>query len=250
VSDQYCKICSGVTSFVGTVDFDRSLNPRGTPVPPGPIETPIHYWRCDSCGFFFTDAFDEWTVDDFRERIYNDGYAALDPDYAERRPLMNAATIHAIFKSMMSRIRILDYGGGNGRCAELLESVGFKYVCSYDGLDGSTLDDQKHDLITCFETLEHLPDPHRAVREITDRLAPSGLVMFTTLAQPHPPPGVEWWYLGPRNGHISLFSHPSLSILFGQYGMRVRSINNANHVACRVGEEDSEMARLVGQAFG
>lgn len=245
-----CKVCGGGTFHCGTVDFQRSLNLEKLPVPSGPIKDPICYRRCGECGFLFTDAFDEWTIDQFRERIYNDMYPTIDPDYAERRPTINATFVSTVFGSVASRTRVLDYGGGNGLFARLLKDAGFRNVHSHDEMDGTALDDRIHDLITCFETLEHLPDPHRAMHEVTSRLAQSGVVIFTTLLQPEPPPGVEWWYLGPRSGHISLFSPRSLRPLFNDHGLRLRSLSDVVHVGCRIGEERSELVGLLGRVFG
>lgn len=50
----------------------------------------VYYRRCVDCKFIFTDAFDDWTAEQFKAHIYNDGYKVVDPDYAETRPLANA----------------------------------------------------------------------------------------------------------------------------------------------------------------
>ena len=52
---------------------------------------PIYYRHCASCDFLYTDAFDDWSIEDFRAHIYNDEYAMADPEYAQKRPRDNAS---------------------------------------------------------------------------------------------------------------------------------------------------------------
>ena len=87
-----CKICGEPAPLYGTVDFNRNCDIEGGVKLP-PSGTPVRYRRCRACGFLFTDAFDRWSQDDFRTHIYNDGYAAVDPEYAEARPRNNAAAV-------------------------------------------------------------------------------------------------------------------------------------------------------------
>ena len=62
--------------------------------------------------------------------------------------------------------------------------------------------------MTCFETLEHLPDPLDGIAKIVECVAEPGAVFYSTLTQPDDfdKQGVSWWYVGPRNGHISIFT--------------------------------------------
>ena len=94
----------------------------------------------------------------------------------------------------------------------------------------------KFDLITCFETLEHMPDPVAGIGAIAARLDEPALVLFLTLPQPadfdrH---GMNWWYVGPRNGqHISLLSRSALAKAWGRHGFRTGSFDDNMHVAFR-----------------
>ena len=42
-----------------------------------------------------------------------------------------------------------------------------------------------------------------------------------------------WWYIGPRNGHISIFSKRSLALVWSKLGYRLGSFNDDLHVAFR-----------------
>jgi hypothetical protein len=45
--------------------------------------------------------------------------------------------------------------------------------------------------------------------------------------------GVGWWYVAPRNGHISIFSRKALAIAFGRYGYKTVSLSDNLHFAFR-----------------
>ena len=102
-----CKICGEPAPVFGTVDFNRTCDIAGGVKLP-PSGTPVRYRRCPACGFLFTDAFDRWSHDDFRAHIYNEDYAAVDPEYAEARPRNNAAAVIALFGARRSEPRVLD----------------------------------------------------------------------------------------------------------------------------------------------
>ena len=45
--------------------------------------------------------------------------------------------------------------------------------------------------------------------------------------------GLSWWYAGPRNGHVSLFSRESLVALIEPFGFGIASFNDDLHVLYR-----------------
>jgi len=93
----------------------------------------------------------------------------------------------------------------------------------------------KFDLITCFETLEHMPDPVAGIGAIMAHLDELGLVLFSMMLQPadFDRLGMNWWYVGPRNGHISLLSRSALAKAWGRHGFRTGSFDDNMHVAFR-----------------
>lgn len=64
-------------------------------------------------------------------------------------------------------------------------------------------------------------------------LKQQGIIIFSTLVQPEAFAriGLSWWYAGPRNGHISLYSSASLTHLFEPHGMKVKSFSENIHLA-------------------
>jgi 2-polyprenyl-6-hydroxyphenyl methylase/3-demethylubiquinone-9 3-methyltransferase len=70
---------------------------------------------------------------------------------------------------------------------------------------------------------------------MSDLLSEPGLILFSTLLQPLDIDrlGLDWWYAGPRNGHVSLYSRMSLERLTRPLGLTFRSFNEGTHVAYR-----------------
>lgn len=231
-----CKICAEASQLYGVVDLNRPYEIPGGVRPP-PSSVPISYRRCAACGFLFTDTFDDWTQDQFKTHIYNDDYHLFDPDYQTARPTNNATVVGDFWATHKAGIRVLDFGGGNDVFCSVLRARGFAEAVTYDPMvpEYSRRPDGKFDLVTCFETLEHLPDPAAGIAEIVDCVAEPGAVLFSTIVQPpdFDKQGLSWWYVAPRNGHISIFTRQALALAWGRHGYRTVSLDDNLHFAFR-----------------
>jgi SAM-dependent methyltransferase len=235
-ADCACKICGNPASLYGVVDFHKSCEEaRGVHFSLSGI--PIYYRRCNNCNFLFTDAFDDWTNEQFKVHIYNEEYKLVDPDYSDLRPRENARAVARLWGAVRNNTRVLDYGGGNDAFCAALREAGFSTSVTYDPMvpKYSERPAGKYDLVTSFETFEHLPDPLAGIESIHEFLADPGLIFFTTLLQPtdFDQRRLNWWYVGPRNGHISLFSRQALKIAWERYGYTVASLADNVHFAFR-----------------
>jgi SAM-dependent methyltransferase len=232
-----CKICGGVAELYGVVDFHKSCaEAQGIRLRLSGV--PIYYRRCATCDFLFTEAFDNWSHDQFKAHIYNESYQTVDPDYQTKRPSENARVVARLWSAYKGETRVLDYGGGNDVFCTVLRASGFPLAVTYDPMtpEYAHRPDGKFDLVTCFETLEHLPDPAAGIASILEYAAdPGGLILFTTFAQPSDfnNYGLHWWYVGPRNGHVSIFSKQALTRAFARHGYRLVSFNDNAHLAFR-----------------
>lgn len=231
-----CKICGKPAELYGVVDFHKSCEEaRGLRLPLSGL--PIYYRRCAACEFLFTDVFDDWNNGQFKAHIYNDQYEAIDPDYRDIRPRSNADFVVRIWGEHKARTSLLDYGGGSDAFCTALRANGFPVAVTYDPMvpEYSHVPERKFELVTCFETLEHTPHPTAAIAQILGCLAEPGLVMYSTFVQPadFDKYGLGWWYVGPRNGHISIFSKQALQIAWGRHGYKTFSLNDNTHFAFR-----------------
>jgi hypothetical protein len=225
-----CKICGGRCALDGVVDFNKNgSEPNGVVLPL--LGVPVYYHRCPDCGAVFTVAFDHWTQQDFARHIYNGGYSTVDPDHIEARPLTNSRTV-ANFVTRAPGIRILDYGGGNGRLAQDLVARGLN-ACSWDVM---AADQHKplagsFDLVTCFEVMEHTTTPVETFAEILSFLTPEGVVLFSTLTiDTLPPRSLQFWYIAPRNGHVTIHTRRSLATLASGFGKRLHHFGDGMHL--------------------
>lgn len=229
-----CPICGAPCSPLPAVDFNRAC--LGELLPPAGI--PIEYVMCQSCSFCFAPEICAWPMEEFEKKIYNDDYVRLDPDYVDARPKASATMLLSMFSQLPPTVRHLDYGGGNGKLAGHLRAANWQST-SYDPFVDRTLDVGelgKFDLITAFEVFEHVPDVAALMSNLSTLLVPNGVVLFSTLlSDGHLRAGAapDWWYLSPRNGHISLFSSASLAALAPRYGWGFGSFSEGTHVFCR-----------------
>jgi Methyltransferase domain len=241
-----CKICGSATALYGVVDFNKSrAEANGFRLPLSGV--PIYYRRCANCAFLFTDAFDDWSDEQFKAHIYNDGYGEVDPDYQAVRPQANAGMVKQLWGPHKQETGVLDYGGGNDAFCAALRAAGFPVAVSYDPMVPAYArrPEGKFQLVTCFETLEHLPDPLGGIGLLAECVAEPGLAHISTYAQPadFDNTGVNWWYVAPRNGHISIFSRKALALAFGRHGYKTVSLSDNLHFAFRTLPSFAEQLR-------
>jgi 2-polyprenyl-6-hydroxyphenyl methylase/3-demethylubiquinone-9 3-methyltransferase len=217
-----CKLCAGAAPLFGVVDFNKTcLEFDRKKLPLSGI--PIYYRRCQQCGFLFTTAFDDWSPRAFIQHIYNADYHIIDPECELTRPTNNLAMVDEWLSEIKSQVRILDYGGGNGKLAELLRGAGYAAE-SYDPYTiGDVRPSAQFNVITCFEVMEHSHTPRMTVADLSSFLAKDGIIILSTSVQSadFEANGLNWWYVAPRNGHVSIHSRASLARLFGNAGCNV-----------------------------
>lgn len=228
-----CKCC-GKTAFLYDVcDFNKNCEEaKGKFLPLSGI--PIYYHKCSACGFIFTKAFDHYALKDFQDHIYNDDYLAVDPEFLSIRPQRNAILIENLFSSYKEDIRILDYGGGNGALGEHLKQKGFRNVTTFEPFNEryASKPNGMYNLIVAFEVVEHLSNPYKTFKDLISFMNHHrGIFMFSTVVQPNNIDKAKagWWYIAPRNGHISIYTFQSIHIITDRLKMKFAPVNQNLH---------------------
>ena len=202
--------------FFDVVDFNKSV----AFYPFGPAGVVVPYYRCADCGFLFTPFCDSWSQEDFAHIVYNDDYALIDPDYLGGRAEQIAERIAPRLVGFEDA-RILDYGAGHGAFARSMAERGFPHVVSYDPFSIPSRPDGRFDIVTCVEVMEHSPTPRATLEDMQSFLRPEGCILLGETLQPDDIDRVRgsWWYIAPRNGHVSTFADRTLVALAERLGL-------------------------------
>ena len=138
----------------------------------------------------------------------------LDPDYLTRRPVGSAHGMSRLLAASRGA-RSLDYGAGTGLFAQRMMELGFHGVASYDPFSLPQRRDGVFDIVTCTEVIEHSPTRGAFLDEMLPILAPDRRIVLGESLQPADIDSLRcnWWYVAPRNGHVSTFADRTLALL-------------------------------------
>ena len=230
-----CKICGGPSQFFAAVDASQHCNLQ-LPSISHPSSDTVTYSQCLSCEYIFTNYLDGWSKDELCDRIYNSDYVKFDPLYPRIRPEINARFVKGIIAEAWLGERapaVLDYGAGSGLLSFILKPD--LTVDNFDAMNPEfdILPDARYDVIFCAEVVEHIPFPASFAKDWQALLNDGGVVVFSTKILPDDIDVQRggWWYLGPRNGHVSLYSQKSLGILLGEAGLEYECLSEDWHLA-------------------
>jgi 2-polyprenyl-6-hydroxyphenyl methylase/3-demethylubiquinone-9 3-methyltransferase len=230
-----CKICRAPADYFDAVDFAKNCCELAGVVLPRTGRT-VTYLRCGACGFIFTTYCDAFTPVDFAREIYNDDYARVDPLYRSIRPAANARLLREVLADawgLAAPPRLLDYGAGAGVIAGLLGDRAV--VRSYDpfSAEHAARPEARSEIVFSAEVIEHVTDPLATLGAMRDLLAPGGMILFSTMMAPADVAVVRaaWWYISPRNGHVSIYTHRALEVACAQTALRYTPLSVEWHLA-------------------
>jgi 2-polyprenyl-3-methyl-5-hydroxy-6-metoxy-1,4-benzoquinol methylase len=229
-----CKVCGLDSERYGVLDFNKNcLESLGRYLPL--IGVPVYYHQCMSCKLVFTAAFDSWGKSEFLAHVYNAEYEFVDPEYRETRP-SGSAKVVADFIQQRKDLSVLDYGGGNGVMAQCLTLGGYN-AYSWDPMDSESQKPgpRAFSLVSAFEVFEHTPTPRQTFVEAMDFLRDDGVLFFSTLTiDDLPPRSSHFWYISPRNGHVTIYTTRSLDKLAHDHGYKMHHFDDSMHMAYRI----------------
>ncbi len=210
------KLCGKVAAVAFGLPRSKKT---GFPIPDMPDD--CFYFQCTNCKFLFTDATDA----DDHLAIYDETYwNNQDPDWGGRV----TQTFRLVFlaNELLHRrgedLDVLDFGCGMGTFVESARKNLALNVWGTDIIQPKfgqewflpDLGNRKFDVITACEVIEHLPNPRKIFDHIRAHLKSPGVFAFQTAQWDPTSLGRDWWYLGPDNGHISLYSREGLDHVF------------------------------------
>ena len=101
------------------------------------------------------------------------------------------------------------------------------------------------------EVIEHVTRPLETLAAMRDLLLPGGFVLFSTMVTPRDIEVVRagWWYISPRNGHVSIFTPAALGAACAQTGLRYTALSDEWHLAEHVASPCEALDRAALQAI-
>ncbi len=232
-----CPICCCDTEHCFEVPFDKSCTidifPKEATKHEGKM---VSYNICPNCEYIFAPEFLDWDDETFQKEIYNEEYEKyFDPTHSDENGIEERAIMHfnRFTRDIYNRgDRHLDYGGGHGGFSRLLrERCGIQSDC-YDKFYNPKINIyNKYSLITCFEVLEHTVNPISIFFDFNNNTIDTALVITQTqlydISKPATCSMKDWWYVAPRNGHISFYATRTMQYLADQFEFRyIKEVSN------------------------
>jgi SAM-dependent methyltransferase len=168
---------------------------------------PVNYYECTKCFFLF---------------------AKHEIDYTKYWDVIEEPNNGRVLETMRLYLlsdgigkSVLDYGCGKGFSIQAFRELGI----DADGCDVEKTDlvysidtSPKKDIVVACEVVEHFSNPVASFKHMAS-LANKSIAFQTAYYDPQTCHR-DWWYLGPANGHISLYSPQSLNVLAEIIGVK------------------------------
>ena len=207
--------------------------------------------KCKKCGFI--QASEKIDTLLFYENLVDHEYEKT----RKERALQENQILRRI-KKFKSKGKLLDVGAGSGILVEAATQKGFKAkgiepskwlaekgksrgINIIQGVLSESTKDEKFDVITIIDVLEHVDEPLKLLLDVSERLRNDGIGVLVV-------PNVEsfaakllrwkWWHF--RVAHIGYFSKKNVRIALEKVGLRTIKIENSkwyfsiNYLASRL----------------
>ncbi|PIZ98431.1 MAG: hypothetical protein COX77_04570 [Candidatus Komeilibacteria bacterium CG_4_10_14_0_2_um_filter_37_10] len=200
-----------------------------------------HYqlWRCPCSDLVFSSPI-------FSPEELSHLYQDSDQNYDWLTPFINKSYLQYLNNLLITNQQwhsALDIGCGNGFFLSALASYGFTELAGiepsqsaiakageledkiFNGFIEDYHTDKTFDLITCFQTLDHVSNPQEVINKTFKLLKPNGLGYFIV----HNERGLSRWLFGEKSPiydveHIYLFNKKNLTRMMTEAGFQVLKV--------------------------
>lgn len=192
------------------------------------ININVVYYECGFCGYVQTE-YPHWLDLAYSSAINNSDTGILLRNQANARISLAATRLLGLRNGT-----VVDFAGGYGILVRLLRDYGIDALwtdqyCKNLFAIGFERAQEKADLITAFEVLEHFVNPTVELSDLF-KIGPN-LLVSTELIQKHTPDQSEWWYYGKEHGqHIGFFRLQTLEWLAEKNGKYLVSDGKSYHL--------------------
>jgi hypothetical protein len=184
---------------------------------------PAEYYECQHCLYIQIDD-PSWLEEAYKRPInFTDTGIMVRNNYNKR-------VVSSLMLSLGSlKSKVLDWGGGYGILVRLLRDMGIDayWTDQYcENLFASHFEytSEEIDLVTSFETLEHLMEPVKEIRHMLS-FAPN-LLISTEMASFPAPSIYDWDYYGTEHGqHIGFFRPLTIDTIANILGRKAIRLN-------------------------
>lgn len=220
---QICTICESTSSHFFQKKYDSY---RGSPFL-GVWE--VHYFKCNSCGFVFSQTHRELNKEKW-ENLNSSWHHAFEsglfgtninqPPYAN----MALATKMLSVNGLLNMNASLDYAAGYGTFAKILQKYFNEIIYKYDPYVTGEKDDyyieyadlSKYDFLVNTAMFEHILT-RNDIDSVNNLVSGNGVMMLHTQIREEIPKDPSWFYLEPHV-HSAFFTNKSMQILMEQWG--------------------------------
>ena len=191
--------------------------------------------------------------------IYNKDYFAKGNKYApsvkgiERPQLVNDKRRIKMIKHHVSSGRLLDVGCAKGDFLGVAKDSGFEVsgveVSEYAALEAkekygipveigtleqARFEEASFDIITLWDVIEHLPNPHDTISYVSRFLKPGGFFFVSTgdISSMYARTIGKHWHLMTPPEHLFFFTPDSISALLEEHGLIAKKFHYPGKTAC------------------
>ena len=188
-------------------------------------------WRCQACHAVFKDpkvylsnALEKARYDTHNNTIDNEGYVQYLTTFIDQ-------TVWPFIQKGSA----LDYGCGPGPVlGTLLKKRGFD-VSNYDPFyaPNEALLKKQYDLITITEVLEHVFDPNKVFKTLTQALKPEGiLAVMTSFVPVSNDDYLTWWYKRDAT-HVVFYHFKSFEAIAKRFGFIILTTDHQKNITLK-----------------